>query len=147
MRIPVATPGCLLSFAAAAWLTACAPAPQSGPAEIKWDRDVCAHCGMAISDRHFAAAVRGGPRNEAFKFDDIGCALQWLAKQPWGREGQVKIWVARHRDGEWLDARAARYLGGKTSPMGFNYAAVDATEGGVDFEELKRLVLAAGHRH
>lgn len=31
-----------------------------GMPEIKWDRDIFAHCKMVISDRRFAAQIRGG---------------------------------------------------------------------------------------
>jgi hypothetical protein len=47
----------------------------------------CVRCGMAISDRRFAVQLRGGPKNEAFKFDDIGCATTWCSEKvgqhPW----------------------------------------------------------------
>jgi len=29
---------------------------------IKWDRDTCVRCSMVISDRRFAAEMRGGPK-------------------------------------------------------------------------------------
>ena len=45
--------------------------------EIKWDRDTCVRCSMVISDRRFAAQLRGGPENTAFKFDDPGCLAFW----------------------------------------------------------------------
>lgn len=120
----------------------CAPGRDSGPVEIKWDRDVCAHCGMAISDRRFAAQVRGGPRRTAYKFDDIGCAIVWLAKQPWGSESATEIWVAAHDNGRWLDARAASYHAGRTSPMGYNHAALDpGAAGGIDFTQARAAIL------
>ena len=49
-----------------------------GMVEIKWDRDTCVRCSMVISDRRFAAQMRGGPKNMVFKFDDIGCVIFWL---------------------------------------------------------------------
>ena len=106
---------------------------------------------MVISDRRFVAQVRGGPRNLPHKFDDVGCAARWLTKQSWAGEPKTKVWVARLKDGAWLDARTARYEGGKTSPMGFGFGAVDATTGdgatgGVDFDELQRSVLAMDQR-
>ena len=57
----------------AAMLSACGKSGwPEGMAEIKWDRDTCTRCRMAISDRRFAAQVRGGPKDQVFKFDDIG---------------------------------------------------------------------------
>ncbi len=139
-----------MNFWRAAWvafavllLAACSGDPKTGPVEIKWDRDGCAHCGMALSDRHFAAQVRGGPKHQAFKFDDIGCAVEWLKKQPWGGDASTEMWVMGYRSGKWMDARQARYIGGKTSPMAYGYAAIeDDAPGSIDYSELARRVLA-----
>ena len=132
-----------LAAVAASGVGGCAPGADSGPVEIKWDRDVCAHCGMAISDRRFAAQVRGGPRRAVHKFDDIGCAIVWLERQPWRGEPATEIWVAAHDSGRGLDARAARYLAGRTSPMGYNHAAYEpGGPGGVDFTQARAAILA-----
>lgn len=100
-----------------------------GMVAFKWDRDNCARCKMSISDRRFAAQIRGGPKNTTFKFDDIGCATTWRAEKlkehPWMLDAATRFWVADFtgKGGKWLDARSAHYLSGKTSPMGYNYAA------------------------
>lgn len=133
--------------AAALALAACTQQGSAGPAEVKWDRDTCGNCSMVLSDRHFAAQVRGGPKDEVKKFDDVGCAIGWLAKQPWGFDAATRIWVTRHTDGAWVDARTARYVAGKTSPMGFNFGAVDPGGEGVSFDELKAQVLAFKQPH
>lgn len=136
-----------LVLLAALLLGACSGDPKSGPVEIKWDRDGCTHCGMALSDRHFAAQVRGGPKHRAFKFDDIGCVVEWLKKQPWAGEAATEIWVKDYRSDKWLDARQARYVGGKTSPMAYGYAAIEGNEPGtIDYAELSRRVLAKENR-
>lgn len=128
-------------------LAACSGDPKTGPVEIKWDRDGCTHCGMALSDRHFAAQVRGGPKQQAFKFDDIGCAVEWLQKQAWANEAATQIWVMDYREGQWLDARKARYIGGKTSPMAYGYAALAGeTPDSIDFAELSKRVLSKENR-
>jgi nitrous oxide reductase accessory protein NosL len=107
-----------------------------GMLPFKWDRDVCLRCGMAISDRRFPAQIRGGPKNIAFKFDDIGCASTWydekLKEHPWMTDAATRFWVAEFgsKGDKWLDARNAYYLGGKTSPMGYNYAALPAPQPG-----------------
>lgn len=100
-----------------------------GMVPIKWDRDTCTRCKMVISDRRFACQMRGGPKATAFKFDDIGCAATWraekLAEHPWMTDSATKLWVAEFgsKGDKWLDALSAHYLSGKTSPMGYNYAA------------------------
>lgn len=118
-----------------------------GPAAITWDRDVCASCSMVISDRHFAAQVRGGPKNAVAKFDDVGCAMKWLETQPWADEPTTKVWVARVSDGAWLDGKVARYVSGKTSPMGFNFGAVDPGAAGNDFSTQRAAVRAFAPKH
>lgn len=124
-------------------LSACSPQPSSGPVEIKWDRDTCARCSMALSDRHYAVQLRGGPKKQVFKFDDLGCALNWLKGQPWGNDAAIEIWVTDFRSGKWLDARAAHYMAGKTTPMGYGIgAAEEALPGSIGFDEARKQLLA-----
>ena len=132
-----------LIAAALLLLVSCSREPQTGPAEVKFDRDTCLHCGMAVSDRHYAAQVRGGPKNQAYKFDDLGCAITWLKKQPWGDDPGTEIWVADFHDGIWLNARTAHYIGGKTTPMAYGFGASrDAVQGSISFDEARKRVLS-----
>ncbi len=123
----------------------------AGMTAIKWDRDTCALCSMVISDHRFAGQMRGGPDNTVFKFDDPGCMAIWLRdkaeKYPWLAEAATRMWVADYeskgRDGiHWLDPRRAYYIA-RSSPMGFNFAAVAAPQGGaIDFNDMRQHVLA-----
>jgi len=45
----------------------------NGMAEIKWDRDTCVRCSMVISDRRFAAEMRGLARQ--FQFETMSQQL------------------------------------------------------------------------
>jgi len=144
----LAAAGFILTPLSAA-LTACGKATlPEGLVEIKWDRDTCVRCNMVISDPRFAAQLNGGPRKQSFKFDDIGCVAFWLQKQEWGNDPAVRIWVSDSTDmsgASWLDARRAHYLGGRLSPMGYNFAAVrDAVSGSLTFEAMRAQVLAKG---
>jgi nitrous oxide reductase accessory protein NosL len=115
---------------------------DTGPVEVKWDRDSCERCRMVLSDRHFAAQVRGGPKNKAYLFDDLGCAVHWLKKQPWGEDETTQIWVTDYRNGNWLNARTAYYVGGQITPMDFDFGAVpESVEGSVDFDTAKTQML------
>jgi nitrous oxide reductase accessory protein NosL len=137
----------LAVLAAAPLLPACARDDGHGPGKVHWDRDTCKRCNMAVSDRHYAAQVRGGPKREALKFDDIGCALFWLQEQkiPWAEAPDTEIWVADYRTGEWLDARKAYYLAGKTTPMAYGFAALAQAEpGSLDFAAMRAALLAKG---
>jgi hypothetical protein len=108
---------------------------------------------MVISDRRFAGQVRGGPENTVFKFDDPGCLAFWLKekadKYPWLADAGTKMWVAdfnsKSRDEMvWLDPRRAYYVT-RTSPMGYNHAAVAAPlAGALDFTDMRQHVLAKG---
>ena len=128
-------------------LTACTPDEVTGPGEIRWDREVCARCSMAIGDRSFAAQVRGaaaGERTRLYKFDDIGCAVIWLEQQVWKNDPRTEVWVMDHRNGEWLDARRAVYVKGRISPMNYGLAAQADLAGDVlDFEQAKTYIMTA----
>ncbi|MDZ4251120.1 MAG: protein NosL [Sulfuritalea sp.] len=137
----------------AAALSACgsAGAWPEGMAEIKWDRDTCTRCSMVISDRRFAAELRGGEKNTVFKFDDIGCAVFWMRDRqkdhPWLTDPATRLWVAdvSASGDKWLEARKAYYSGGKMSPMAYNLGAkVYAEAGDLGFEEMRQHVLAKG---
>ncbi|WP_313954188.1 nitrous oxide reductase accessory protein NosL [Accumulibacter sp.] len=135
----------LLGVGAAWSLVGCIGEPSNGPAQVKWDRDADPRCGMIISDKHFAAQIRD-PQGKPWKFDDIGCALFWLAQRPFNEETpNAEFWVADYRMGGWIDARQAHYLSGKKSPMGYQFAAVARPEAdAISYQEMKQRVLARG---
>ncbi|MBZ8134321.1 hypothetical protein CLD20_13650 [Afifella sp. IM 167] len=128
-------------MASGGMLSACSE--ETGPADIRFDRDTCEHCRMMISDRHFPASIRGGPRHAAHKFDDIGCAMQWLGRQEWASEAKTEIWVGDYENpGTWLKAKEAVYISGLVTPMDYGFGAVAAPhEGAVDFAAMKKAVL------
>jgi nitrous oxide reductase accessory protein NosL len=137
----------LALFAALGLLLAgCFGESDSGPVKIHWDRDACHVCRMLISDRRFAAQVRGGPGHEAYKFDDLGELILWLDQQPWKDEEKTEIWVRDVDSGsKWLDARKARYVGGLHSPMDYGFGAVeDNRPGSLSFGEMVRQVRKRG---
>lgn len=107
-------------------LSGCSGDPGTGPVEIKWDRDVCKRCNMVLSDRNHAAQIRfqnADTRQTVWKFDDLGCALLWLDKQPWRDDPGVEIWVSEHASGNWIDARTAHYVPGQLTPMEYGLGA------------------------
>jgi nitrous oxide reductase accessory protein NosL len=121
-------------------LAGCFDDPATGPVEIKWDRDTCHVCGMIISDRRYAAQVRGGPKHKAYKFDDLGEVVIWLEEQPWKDDPELEIWVMDMDTGsKWLDAQKVRYMPGQRSPMDYGFGAVeDNRPGSIDYEEMAR---------
>jgi hypothetical protein len=144
--------GGLLLTPLAAGMAACNKGNwQPGMAEIRWGRSTCQRCNMVISDRRFAAELSGGPDLTVFMFDDIGCLLFWLRDKanqyPWMSDAATRLWVADSESRDemlWLDPRQAQYVA-KTSPMAYNFGAVGrARPGSVDFNEMRRLMLAKG---
>ena len=120
-------------------VSACSSEPETGPKDVRWDRDACERCRMVLSDPHFAAQVRyfpQGKRSKVAKFDDIGCAVLWLEKSPWNDDVRTELWVADHRNKQWIDAKKATYVRKKTSPMEYGLGAQsEAQEGGLNFEQ------------
>ena len=133
-------------------LAACDHGPETGAVAVHWDRDTCVLCRMMISDAKFTAQVRGGPGRDLVKFDDIGCAINWLNDQPWAGDPETEIWIADHASTRervvWLNARAAWYRRGPASPMAYNFAA-SATpgDGALRFEDLTGAILANAPNH
>jgi len=103
----------------------CRGEAATGPARLAWDRDACAHCYMTIGDRRTAAQLRltaGGP---AFLFDDLGCALLFVAREQ-GSHLPAELWVRDPEGLHWIDGLAARYASGATTPMGYGFTSSEA---------------------
>lgn len=143
---------CLLCAGALVlFLAACSGDGDSGPTDVKWDRDACERCRMVLSDRHYAAQIRylpeGRKRTKVVLFDDIGCATLWLEDKPWKQDSMTEIWVADHRTGEWIDARQATYVSDKITPMGYGLGAQSApVAGGLSFIQAKQRILEVEER-
>jgi len=131
-------------------LVGCFGEDTSGPGEVRWDRESCTRCAMAVSDRHYAAQVRGGTAGQKarlYKFDDIGCAVIWLDGQPWKDDARTEIWVTDQLSGEWIDARLARYVTGKVTPMDYGLGAQrERVPGGMDFSQARKHIYAEDER-
>lgn len=143
-----------LSFLLIWLLSACGQQDETGPVDVRWDRESCARCVMAVSDHNFAAQIRGaesGKRTQVYKFDDIGCAVIWLDQQSWKDDPRTEIWVADHRDGHWIDARTASYVTDKVTPMAYGLGAqAEGIDGGLDFAAASRHVYdveQGAHKH
>jgi len=125
-------------------LGACTGEPETGPKQVKWDRDACERCRMVLSDRKHSAQVRWvpqGKRSRVLYFDDIGCATLWLEDKPWKDDLTTEIWVTDHRDGNWIDARKATYVNGQITPMEYGLSAQsDQVADGLNFEQVKEHV-------
>ena len=133
----------LIVFITILFLSACGD-KQTGPADIKWDRDACDRCQMMLSDRNFSAQIRvfpEGERSKVFQFDDIGCASLWLdaaQQQTWKADSKTQIWVTDYTSGEWIDAQKAWYVKEQITPMNYGLGAVMSNQANtLDFEQAK----------
>lgn len=113
------------------------------PKKITWDRDRCHECGMAISDRHYAAQI-ALKQKKNYLFDDIGCALKWLHDHPSAHP--LHLWVSAKTSQQWLDADNAFWTSNQGhSPMGFNFAAYakQPKSATISYESVKQKVQAS----
>ncbi len=98
----------------------------SGPVLIVWDREACAECHMHVGEPRFAGQIQTKD-GQVLNFDDPGCLLRYHAQ----RRPAVHAMYLRHfRKDRWLRAEEASFVLADGSPMGYDLAAVDATEPG-----------------
>lgn len=68
--------------------------------------DICGYCKMAISEKRYAAELVNS-EGEAFKFDDIGCLINFVKRG--GAKGAT-YFVMDFNDREWIKADDAYYV-------------------------------------
>ncbi len=73
---------CIVIALAALLLSACEPAPLSGPPDMPLGRHECKACGMLVSEDRCSSAllVESNGRREYFFYDDLGCMLDQVRK-------------------------------------------------------------------
>ena len=88
-----------------------------GPPHLEEDRTACAHCGMLVSERLFAAAYRT-PGGEARVFDDIRCLLE--AARAEAAPAALEYWFHDAATGDWIPGRGAVIVHASSlnTPMG-----------------------------
>lgn len=132
-------------------LSACWGGDKTGPEEIRWDLESCELCKMLISDARYVAEVRGGVKKQIIKFDDIGCAVNWLNDQDWAGDPATEIWVAdvasTRTNMIWLKAREAHYVKAELTPMNYGYGAVSDPKQGIDFVQMTAKILTDTPNH
>ncbi len=111
------------------------------PVDFVWDRVACEECNMVLSDPHYSAQVID-PNGRAFFFDDIGCAILWLRRQPW--KDKARTWVNDVKTTEWIEAIKADWIyGDPRTPMGYGFTAtLSPVDNPLDYETVnKRMVI------
>lgn len=116
-----------------------------GPEPVRWGKENCDFCGMLVDDPRFAAEIRAPEGGKLWKFDDMGCAALFLAKQSWKDDARAKFWVGDNGSGQWIDGRQAWFISGPKSPMAYNFGAVSAPrEGAIAFDQFRQTIEARG---
>lgn len=99
--------------------------------EIVWGEHSCAHCGMIISDRRYAAAWIE-PGGDQSRFDDVGCMVSRFREQP--PPNGTRLFVRDFLADGWLDAKSAAFLSAASlrSPMAYGVGAFVSEAAGRD---------------
>ncbi|MFN4218307.1 MAG: nitrous oxide reductase accessory protein NosL [Candidatus Bipolaricaulia bacterium] len=99
---------------------------QERPPQIRYGRDVCAQCGMIISEARFAAAYIT-KRGDWRLFDDIGDMLGFYKVHG---EAVAVFWVHDYEREEWLKAAGAFFVKSSAlhTPMGHGIVALSSRE-------------------
>lgn len=100
--------------------------------------DMCSHCKMAISEKQYAAELIDSD-GQAFKFDDIGCLVNFIKKGSINLTG-ASLFVMDFNQRQWVNADNAYYVRSSeiTTPM---------NGGIVAFKEQAKAQEAAGKYH
>lgn len=129
------------AVAVGAILTGCGE--KVGALPVRWGEETCVQCGRVIADPHFAAEIREGTGRTVWKFDDPGCAIRFLDRQPWADDPRVEFWAGNIDHPAWLDGRLAWFVAGQTTPAGYGYGATPhSRDGAIGFTDFHKAISA-----
>lgn len=116
-------------------LSACG-AERGGAPRARFGQDVCARCGMIVSEPRFAAGYVD-EKGENVLFDDAGEALDVLREVPALKD---RLYVNDLEEPGWLPAPAAYYVRaeGFATPMGSGVAAFRTRERAAAFARARQ---------
>lgn len=85
--------------------------------------DMCSFCRMAISEKRYAAQLLDS-EGEVFKFDDIGCMVNFMQRNKFDEITTARF-VMDFDERTWIKAEDAYYVASKeiTTPMNGNVIA------------------------
>lgn len=103
---------------------------SSGPQAIDYGKDDCQHCRMTIMDDRFGSELIN-KNGKAYKFDDIGCMIQFTKAGNIKSEDINKMYVVDFiKTKELMPVKDATFLigDGIKAPMGSNLAAFEKNQ-------------------
>lgn len=114
-------------------------APPSGPVEIAWDDEVCAHCRMHVSERGYAVQLQTR-EGEVLVFDDPGCAILYIDDN----DPHVHALYFHHvEEDRWIAQRDVAFVETQSSPMGYQLGAVDRrTPNSISIDDVRARIAA-----
>lgn len=126
----------------AAILVIVAQRPLTSVRAILWDREVCAQCGMTISDPRFACQLQT-TSGDVYDFDDPGCLLTFLRRH---RPHVRAIYFHALKGISWFKYPQVAFLAHQQSPMGYGLGAVAiGSADAIDFEAAQAYVTGKSH--
>jgi hypothetical protein len=105
---------------AAVFAVACAK-KEGEPRKIVFDRDVCARCGMQLSDPRFVAQAVSKADGSNSVFEEMGCGVVWMEQNGWDR---YDFYVADLKTGKWIKFEEAFFTVEYLTPMSYGIAAL-----------------------
>jgi copper chaperone NosL len=111
----------------------------SGPADIAWDHEACAHCRMLVSDPAFAAQIQTRD-GRVLAFDDPGCLIAFEDAQ---HPEEHAVYFHELRGQRWLPRDRTVFVPTEHSPMGYDLGAAEiGTPGAIPLEVARARVLS-----
>jgi copper chaperone NosL len=113
-------------FAISVALVGCSKKIEQGPPVVHFGEDVCAACGMILSDERFAGAIvihdETGER-QSYLYDDIGGMASDVTARSTGSGNE--FFVHDYLSREWIDAAQAFFVrtDALSTPMAWGIAA------------------------
>jgi hypothetical protein len=101
---------------------------------------------MVISVRNYAVEVVNPQTGKAYKFDDIGCTIEWFRDEKISWEDKAKIYITDKLDGKFIDAKTALYDINSHTPMDFGFGAYTKQDAPkdknlIDYEQVRLKIL------
>lgn len=131
-------------------LTSCENRVSLKAQEMNWGEDRCERCNMFIREKNHGAQVINPSTGKVYKFDDIGCVIQWFEEEKIQWKDSAKIWITDVKTSKWIDAKTAYYDTIHATPMAYGFSANEKKEDiedvseTIDYKEMAKRIRSSG---